>query len=132
MDGYHADVDIGDCQSLLEQTLWRLGNVDDANTLRCHFSLLDVFLQSMLCILELALDTIQSSTRYVVVLEKMVGITLCDSLNVMVWCDDCYVTLGTCVGGLVPYLIGLDMDGRAIEANCTLETNQMLNKKITL
>ena len=116
----------------MEQTLWRLGNVGNTNSLRCHFSLFDVFFQLMLCILELAVDTFQSTTRHIMVLEKMVGITLCNSLIIMVCGNDGHCLLGTRVGGLATYLIGLDMDGRAIEANCTLETNQMLNKKITL
>ena len=68
----------------------------------------------------------------IMVLEKMVGITLCNSLIIMVCGNDGHCLLGTRVGGLATYLIGLDMDGRAIEANCTLETNQTLNKKITL
>ena len=110
----------------MEQTLWRLGNVGNTNSLRCHFSLLDVFFQLMLCILELAVDTFQSTTRHIMVLEKMVGITLCNSLIIMVCGNYGHCLLGTRLGGLATYLIGLDMDGRVIEANCTLETNQTI------
>jgi hypothetical protein len=119
VDGNLADVVIGDCQSLLEQALWRLGNVGNTNSLRCHFSLLDVFFQSMLCILELALDTVQSTTRHIMVLAKMVGITLCNSLIIMVCGNDGHCLLGTRLGGLATYIIGLDMDGRATQTNNT-------------
>ena len=63
----------------------------------------------MLHILELALDTFLSIASDMLVLAQILGIALCRFVGGMVCSNDYCGILGTCLDGLVAYLIGTCM-----------------------
>ena len=63
-----AVIGIGNCQPSLEATLLGLGNVSHADRIGRDTHLFDVFLQSLLHIMELVVDSIQPIACYSVAL----------------------------------------------------------------
>ena len=80
------------------------------------YDVFDLFLQFVLYFLELALDTFQSPASNFLVLAQVLGATLCVCDDGMVFGYGGEFTLGTCAGGLVPYLIGACMVTGSTEA----------------
>ena len=68
LTGSIAVIGLGNCQSLLEATLLGLGNVGNANSIGRDTHLFDVFLQSLLHFVELAIDILQPIACYLLVL----------------------------------------------------------------
>lgn len=102
-DGSTAVIGIGDCQSLLEATLLGLGNGSHADRIGRDTHLFDVFLQSLLHFVELAIDTLQPIACYLLVLAQVLGIAIYGYIARMDIRDDWLGALGTHFGGLEPY-----------------------------
>ena len=101
-------------QLVLGASILGLGDVGNANSTRCDTHLFDVFLQSLLHFVELAVDTFQSIACHLLALAQVLGIAIHRHLAHMDISDDWLGTLGTYTGGLEPYPACGGMD-----ANCT-------------
>ena len=115
-DGSTALIGIGNCQSLLEATLLGLGNVSHADCFGRDTHLFDVFLQSLLHFVELAVDTFQSITCYSVALAQVLGIAIHRHIAHLDIRDDWLGALGTYLGGLEPYPACRSMDDNSDQA----------------
>ena len=113
-DGSTAVIGLGNCQPSLEATLLGLGNVSHADCFGRDTHLFDVFLQSLLHILELAIDTFQPIACYLLVLAQVLGIAIYGYIAHLDIRDDWLGSLGTYIGGLESYPAR-----RSVDANCT-------------
>ena len=114
-NGRIAVIGIGDCQSLLETTLLGLGNVSHADCFGRDTHLFDVFLQSLLHILELAIDSLQPIACYLLVLAQVLGIAIYGHFVHLDIRDDWIGALGAYLGGLESYPACSSMDANCIE-----------------
>ena len=114
-NGSIAIIAIGDCQSLLEATLLGLGNVGNADCFGRDTHLFDVFLQSLLHFVELAIDTLQPIACYLLVLAQVLGIAIYGYIAHLDIRDDWLGSLGTYIGRLEPYPACSSMDVNRIE-----------------
>ena len=122
-DGSTAVIGIGNCQSLLEATLLGLGDACNANRIGRDTHLFDVFLQSLLHFVELAVDTFQSITCNILALAQVLGIAIRGHIAHMDNGNDWLGALGTYISGLESY-----PNGRSVDANRTqtIENNQAM------
>lgn len=101
----------------MEETVLGLGHASDADRIGSYTHIFDVFLQSLLHIVELALDSVQSIACNILVLAQVLGIALCGYIAHMDIRDDWLGTLGTYIGGLEPYPACRSVDGNYYETN---------------
>ena len=120
-NGSIAIIAIGYSQPLLETTLLGLGNVSHADCFGRDTHLFDVFLQSLLHFVELAIDTLQPIACYLLVLAQVLGIAIYGYIAHLDIRDDWLGSLGTYIGGLESYLACGGVDANCIE---TIENNQ--------
>ena len=119
-DGSTAVIGLGNCQPLLEATLLGFGNVSHADSSRRVTHLFDVFLQSLLHFVELAIDTLQPIACYLLVLAQLLGIAIYGYIAHLDVRDDWFGSLGTYFGRLEPHLARGSVDANRIE---TIEDN---------
>ena len=122
-DGSIAVIGLGNCQFLLEATLLGLGNVSHADRIGRDTHLFDVFLQSLLYFMELAVDTFQSITCNILALAQVLGIAIHRYIAHLDIRDDWIGALGTYFGGLEPYPACSSMDANRTQ---TIENNQAM------
>ena len=101
-------------------SLLGLGNVGDANGVRCNTYLSDVFLQSVLHFVELVIDSIQSIACNLLVLAQILGIAIYGYITHLDIGNDWIGSLGTYLGGLESYPACGGVDANRSE---TIENN---------
>lgn len=119
-DGGTVVVDIGICQPFLPASVCGLDDAGNADSVGYNTCIFDVFLQPLLYIMELAVDSIQSITCLMLEMAQVLGFALYGNITHLDDGNDGVGSLGTYLGGLEPYLASGGMDANRVE---TIEYN---------
>ena len=97
-------------------SIFRLVNACSANPHRLWNDIFNCLLRLVLHGVELADNTFQSATCYLLALAQALGYTICGNFGTLVYSNDCYDHLGACVSRLEPYRNGVSMDSHSSKA----------------